>query len=33
VLAYQGDTIRIKHRLHPIGVAMAGEDTYDPYKD
>lgn len=33
VLAYQGDTIRIKHRLHPIGVAMAGEDIYDPYKD
>lgn len=33
VLAYQGETIRIKHRLHPIGVAMAGEDIYDPYKD
>lgn len=33
VLTYQGDTIRIKHRLHPIGVAMAGEDIYDPYKD
>lgn len=33
VLAYQGDTIRIKHRLYPIGVAMAGEDIYDPYKD
>ena len=33
VLAYQGNTIRIKHRLHPIGVAMAGEDIYDPYKD
>lgn len=33
VLEYQGNTIRIKHRLHPIGVAMAGEDIYDPYKD
>lgn len=33
VLAFQGDTIKIKHRLHPVGVAMAGEDTYDPYKD
>ena len=33
VLEYQGDTIKVKHRLHPIGVAMAGEDTYDPYKD
>lgn len=33
VLAYQGDTIKVKHRLHPIGVAMAGEDIYDPYKD
>src|SRR5690554_8041718 len=26
VLEYQGDTIKVKHRLHPIGVAMAGED-------
>lgn len=33
VLDYQGETIRVKHRLHPIGVAMAGEDIYDPYKD
>ena len=33
VLGYQGDTIKIKHKLHPIGVAMAGEDIYDPYKD
>ncbi len=33
VLEYQGDTIRVLHRLHPIGVAMAGADTYDPYKD
>ncbi len=28
-----GDTIEILHRLTPIGVAMAGADTFDPYKD
>jgi hypothetical protein len=33
VLAAQGDTIRILHRLQPIGVAMAGPDIYDPFKD
>ncbi|HMN90670.1 MAG TPA: RtcB family protein [Saprospiraceae bacterium] len=33
VLEYQGNTIRVLHRLHPIGVAMAGADTHDPYKD
>jgi tRNA-splicing ligase RtcB (3'-phosphate/5'-hydroxy nucleic acid ligase) len=33
VLAAQGDTIRILHRLEPIGVAMAGPDIYDPFKD
>jgi tRNA-splicing ligase RtcB (3'-phosphate/5'-hydroxy nucleic acid ligase) len=33
VLAYQGNTIRVLHRLRPIGVAMAGSETYDPYKD
>lgn len=33
VLTYHGDTIRILHTLRPIGVAMAGADTYDPYKD
>lgn len=33
VLAYQGQTIRILHRLRPIGVAMAGQDIIDPYKD
>ena len=30
--AHEG-TIRVLHTLHPIGVAMAGEDEYDPYKD
>lgn len=33
VLAAQGDTIRVLHRLEPIGVAMAGRDTFDPFKD
>ena len=33
VLKYQGETIRVLYNLHPIGVAMAGADVYDPYKD
>lgn len=33
VLQHQGNTIRILHTLKPLGVAMAGEDVYDPYKD
>jgi tRNA-splicing ligase RtcB (3'-phosphate/5'-hydroxy nucleic acid ligase) len=33
VLAAHGDTIHILHRLRPIGVAMAGPDIYDPFKD
>ncbi len=33
VLAAHGDTIEIVHRLTPLGVAMAGAETYDPYKD
>lgn len=33
VLAYQGNTIKVLYRLHPIGVAMAGRETHDPYKD
>ena len=33
VLAAHGDTIRILHTLHPIGVAMAGGDEFDPYRD
>ena len=33
VLAAQGDTINIKKVLIPIGVAMAGPETSDPYKD
>jgi len=33
VLAAHGDSIRIKHTLRPLGVAMAGRDVIDPYKD
>jgi tRNA-splicing ligase RtcB (3'-phosphate/5'-hydroxy nucleic acid ligase) len=33
VLAEHGDSIRVLHRLTPIGVAMAGPDIHDPYKD
>lgn len=33
VLKHQGQTIRVLHRLKPIGVAMAGADIADPYKD
>ena len=33
VLAYHEGTVRILHTLRPIGVAMAGADTFDPYKD
>lgn len=33
VLAYHAPTIRILHTLTPLGVAMAGADEFDPYKD
>ena len=33
VLAAHTGTIRILHTLHPLGVAMAGRDMVDPYKD
>lgn len=33
VLAAHADTIRVVHRLRPIGVAMAGPDVVDPFKD
>jgi tRNA-splicing ligase RtcB len=33
VLAAHDGTIRVLHTLTPIGVAMAGHDIYDPYKD
>jgi tRNA-splicing ligase RtcB len=33
VLAYHRHTIRVLHTLRPIGVAMAGRDEFDPFKD
>ena len=33
VLAAHEGTIEVVHRLAPIGVAMAGADTFDAYKD
>ena len=33
VLGYHEGTIKIEHRLTPIGVAMAGANEFDPYKD
>jgi tRNA-splicing ligase RtcB len=33
VLGFHGSTVRILHTLKPIGVAMAGEHEFDPYKD
>src|SRR5437773_3218438 len=33
VLAAHGETIRVKRTLRPLGVAMAGRDVVDPYKD
>ena len=33
VLGHHAETIRVLHTLRPIGVAMAGENELDPYKD
>ncbi|PAE90719.1 RtcB family protein [Shouchella clausii] len=33
VLSAHKNTIKIKHRLKPVGVCMAGENEFDPYKD
>jgi tRNA-splicing ligase RtcB len=33
VLQAHAGTIRVVHTLRPIGVAMAGENEFDPYKD
>jgi tRNA-splicing ligase RtcB len=33
VLAAHADSIRVRHTLRPLGVAMAGRDVQDPYKD
>lgn len=33
VLHAHGNTVRVLHTLTPVGVAMAGADVVDPYKD
>lgn len=33
VLEHHSNTIRIRHTLRPLGVAMAGPDVTDPFKD
>ena len=33
VLGAHAGSIRVKHTLRPLGVAMAGLDVHDPYKD
>jgi tRNA-splicing ligase RtcB (3'-phosphate/5'-hydroxy nucleic acid ligase) len=33
VLGAHAASIRVKHTLRPLGVAMAGRDVYDPYRD
>ena len=33
VLDAHAGSIRVTHTLRPLGVAMAGRDVYDPYKD
>jgi tRNA-splicing ligase RtcB (3'-phosphate/5'-hydroxy nucleic acid ligase) len=33
VLAAHAGSVRVKHRLQPLGVAMAGRDVFDPYRD
>jgi tRNA-splicing ligase RtcB (3'-phosphate/5'-hydroxy nucleic acid ligase) len=33
VLTHHGNTVRILHTLKPIGVAMAGSDVYDAFRD
>jgi len=32
-LAAHAGSIPVKHTLRPLGVAMAGRDVQDPYKD
>jgi len=33
VLAAHNPSVRILHTLTPVGVAMAGANEFDPYKD
>jgi tRNA-splicing ligase RtcB len=32
VLAHHEGTVRVLHSMRRVGVAMAGVDTFDPYK-
>jgi len=33
VLEHHATNVKVLHTLKPVGVAMAGEDVYDPFKD
>jgi tRNA-splicing ligase RtcB len=33
VLAEHANSVRVLHTLRSLGVAMAGKDVYDPFKD
>jgi len=33
VLGEHAGSIKVLHTLKPLGVAMAGKEIYDPYKD
>jgi tRNA-splicing ligase RtcB len=33
VLGAHAGSIEVTHTLRPLGVAMAGRDVYDPYRD
>ena len=33
VVGHHAGSVRVRHTLKPVGVAMAGLDTFDPYKD
>jgi tRNA-splicing ligase RtcB len=33
VLTFHGRTVRVLHELRPIGVAMAGSEAFDPFRD
>ncbi len=33
VLEHHATSVKVLHTLKPVGVAMAGEDVYDPFKD
>lgn len=33
VLKHHGNSVKVLHTLTPLGVAMAGENEFDPYKD